>query len=118
MKKHSGLILSFVIFGLIGIVALAWGAGDGVPSALTDFQLSNNVEVDYSNDGLSLPQAYGTATKHTAGDRIFGTTESSNIYYLTGTTASAKGTELAVDLEPTPGLNADSMTGTWGGTAL
>ena len=113
MKKHSGLILSCVIFGLISMVSLTWA---GVPSALTDFQSSNKVEVVYANG--TNTQTYGMVAKHSAGDRVFGTTDSSNIYYQSNDTWKGMTITQTSVTTPTGGLSADSMTGTWGGTAL
>ena len=115
MKKYSGLILFCVILGLMGMVTLAWATA-GVPAALTDFRLSHNVNVDYVHDSATLHQGYGVATKHIAGDRIFGTTDSSNIYYQQG----EKGKDLnATSVSaPSAGLSDGNMTTTWHGTAL
>ena len=105
MKKYSGLILFCVILGLIGMVTLAWAA---VPSALSDFRQSHNVGVAYQNG--TTTQTYGMATKHTAGDRVFGTTDSSNIYYKQNDTWKGKALSDTHVGTPTAGWNATKMT--------
>jgi len=75
------------------------------------------VNLDYIDDGNTAPQGYGIASKHTAGDRVFGSTDSSNIYYQSDD--SYKGEDLNATSVSTPsaGLSDDNMTAN-GWTAL
>ena len=66
------------------------------------YNLSNKVFIDYSVDAAGNPQAYSLGTVHAAGNRSFGTTESTSvIWYQTVT----KGTTNPAN---TPGEGATS----------
>lgn len=66
------------------------------------YNLSNKVYIDYSVDDASNPQAYSLGTVHAAGNRSFGTTESTSVIWFQTVT---KGTTQPVN---TPGEGATS----------
>lgn len=77
-------------------------SGDVAFGGGSTYNLSNKVYIDYSVDDASNPQAYSLGTVHAAGNRSFGTTESTSvIWYKT----VAKGT---TNPENTPGEGATS----------
>ena len=73
------------------------------------YNLSNKVYIDYSVDAAANPQAYSLGTVHAAGNRSFGTTESTSVIWFQ---TVVKGT---VDPIDTPGEGATSgqFSGTW-----
>jgi len=76
--------------------------GDVAFGGGSTYNLSNKVYIDYSVDDGGNPQAYALGTVHAAGNRSFGTTESTSvIWYKTVT----KGTTTPSD---TPGEGATS----------
>ena len=88
MKK---IILT--IAALVALEGLAL-AGTGVPAAPFSFKPSNNVSVYYATDQANASgQAYLVNTRHSAGDRVYSSTNAtSNIWYKTAT-ASGVGAE-------------------------
>ena len=97
------IVAAFCVSPAVGAEDVLSGqTGDVAFGGGSTYNLSNKVYVDYSVDNAANPQAYSLGTVHAAGNRSFGTTESTSvIWYKT----VAKGT---VAPEDTPGEGATS----------
>ena len=104
------IVAAFCVSPAVGAeVVLSGEAGDVAFGGGSTYNLSNKVYIDYSVDAAGNPQAYSLGTVHAAGNRSFGTTESTSvIWYQTVT----KGTTAPVNT-PGEGATSGQFTGTW-----
>ena len=104
------IVAAFCVTPAVAVGVLSGDHGDVAFGGGSTYNLSNKVYIDYSVDAAANPQAYSLGTVHAAGNRSFGTTESTSvIWYKT----VAKGTTAP---ENTPGEGATSAqftSGSW-----
>ena len=103
------IVAAFCVTPAVAVDVLSGVAGDVAFGGGSTYNLSNKVFIDYSVDNAANPQAYSLGTVHAAGNRSFGTTESTSvIWYQT----VAKGTTAPVNT-PGEGATSGQFTGTW-----